>query len=99
AVTRQQNRLQSLRRRQKANGWKSKRIFSLMNSTVKQNPSPEQNFSGIVQNSAYDLQKLCTTNASTLHDSFQKSASEQDQKISLAKSLLLASLGNESLRG
>jgi hypothetical protein len=29
-----------------------------MNATVKENPSPERDFSGTVQNSAHDSQKL-----------------------------------------
>jgi hypothetical protein len=32
-----------------------------MNASVKQNPSQERDFSGAVQNSAYDSQKSCTT--------------------------------------
>ena len=50
----QQNHLRS--GRCQTNGWKVRRIFSLMNVSVKENPFLERDFSGTMQNSAYDLQ-------------------------------------------
>jgi hypothetical protein len=40
------------------NGWKARRMFSLMNVGVKQNPFLERDFGGTLQNSANDLQVM-----------------------------------------
>jgi hypothetical protein len=37
-----------------------------MKASVKQNPSPERDFAGTVQNSANDLQKLCFVRGMTM---------------------------------
>jgi hypothetical protein len=64
----QQNHLRS--GRCQTNGWKEKRIFSLMNVSVKENPFLERDFSGTMQNSAYDLQS-CARDA-TIYKTLQK---------------------------
>jgi hypothetical protein len=50
-----------LREMPETNCWKAKQIFSLANASVKENRSPEPDFSDMVQDSAYDLQKFCST--------------------------------------
>ena len=71
-----------------------------MNAGVKRNPSPERDFEGTVQNSAYGLQKFCTgrfaafVNSPELPEGRNLDPADDDARVHF----LLTGLRDESFR-